>query len=97
VVRVLKAGDEPAHLGDDVVANIRSREIGGFVRLPKKQTALRPGQAVRIMSGQFRGHEALYDGQSPQERERVLLDMLGGRTRVELAKGDRVEAIELAS
>src|SRR5580765_3420468 len=34
VVRLLMCGEQPASLADDIIANIRKREIGGFVKLP---------------------------------------------------------------
>jgi len=95
-VRILMSGDQPAHLPENVMDSIRRREVGGFVRLPPAQRALRIGQRVRVLSGQFRGHVGLYDGQSAHERERILLDLLGRSVRVELAKGDQIEPLPLA-
>jgi len=95
VLRILMAGDEPARLADQVVDSIRRREVGGFVKLPSaiKRGPLNPGQKVRILTGSFQGHVGLYDGQSPQERERVLLNLLGRRVPVVLAKDDRLAAL----
>src|SRR5262245_26493385 len=88
VVRVLMDGDRPARLPDNVVPDIRKREHGGFVRLPRA-ARLKPGARVRITSGQFQGHVGLYDGDA-KERVRVLLDLLGRSVRVELGSQDRI-------
>jgi len=88
VQRVLMAGEHPARLKDDVVESLRRREVEGFVKLPKKPNALQPGQQVRILSGSFEGHVALYQGMTGQERERVLLELLGQMVPVELPAGN---------
>ena len=43
---------------------------------------------VRILQGPFAGHLGLYAGQRAHERVLVLLALLGGQQRVELAKDD---------
>ena len=95
VVRVLMAGEHPARLADHEVDKLRRAEVGGFVRLPKAKPndPIRIGQRVRVTTGSFRGHLALYDGQSPQQRIRVLLDLLGRQVRVELAAGDQISPV----
>ena len=55
--------------------------------LPKPR-GLQRGDRVRISAGAFTGHLGLYDGQRPHERVSVLLSLLGGQTRVEMAKRD---------
>ena len=62
----------------------RSRERDGLIELPKAP-ALQPGDRVRITSGPFSGHLALYQGMTPRERVAVLLQLLGGQQRTELA------------
>src|SRR5262249_29663818 len=88
VHRVLMAGDYPARLNDNVIASLRRRESGGFIKLPKKPNALQLGQQVRILRGSFEGHVALYQGMTGQERERVLLDLLGQLVPVDLPAGN---------
>jgi transcriptional antiterminator RfaH len=92
VVRMLMAGDRPAHLADKVIDELRRNESGGFVRLPAPPGEYRPGQPVRILTGSFRGLVGLYEGQTAQERERVLLDLLGRMVPVTLERTDRIEA-----
>jgi transcriptional antiterminator RfaH len=91
VIRVLMNGDHPAALNDAVIDAIRGREKKGFVQLPRGPQI---GERVRVVGGQFAGHIGLYAGQSPHERERVLLELLGRSVRVELAASDRIEGIQ---
>jgi transcriptional antiterminator RfaH len=80
---LIMAGSGPAHVPDAVIAEIRARERGGLIELPKAP-AHRPGDQVRITSGPFAQHLALYEGQSAHERVEVLLQFLGSRQRTEL-------------
>jgi transcriptional antiterminator RfaH len=90
VVRLVMDGGTPAKVPDPVIAEIKARERGGLVVLPRRSP--RPGDAMQILQGPFRGHLALYAGQAPRERIAVLLALLGGQYRVELPSSD-VEAV----
>jgi len=83
-------GAAPARVPDVVIAEIRSRERGGLIELPKRALA-RPGDRLRVLRGPFQGHVGLYAGMRPRERVEVLLAILGGAQRVTLA-ADAVEA-----
>ena len=48
---------------------------------------LTPGAVVAIAGGPLRGFEGIYSGQSAQEREIVLLNLLGAVRPVEIAAG----------
>ena len=85
------SGGEPARLSDRIVDEIRARERNGLVVLPERST-LKPGDQVRILAGPLRGLCGLFQDQRPHERMLVLLALLGGHQRVELARGD-VEAV----
>ena len=57
--------------------------VGGYVRLPgaespaaKRKLAI--GAQVGVASGPFAGWRGLYAGQSTKDRERILLNLLGG-------------------
>src|SRR5215813_2495642 len=88
VVRLVMDGAAPARVPDAVIDEIRSRERGGLIELPKPPRA-RPGDAVRILRGPFEGKLAVYAGMKPRARVEVLLGLLG---RVTLA-ADAVEAL----
>jgi transcription antitermination factor NusG len=88
VAAVIMAGDEPARLSDQIVDEIRGRERGGAIELPKCN-GLKAGDQVRILAGPLQGQVGVLGALRPHERVLVLMNWLG---RVELSK-DAVEAI----
>jgi transcription antitermination factor NusG len=82
----------PARVPDAVISEIRGRERNGFVELLKPR-GLRPGTRVRVISGLLQNQIGLLGALRPHERVLVLLQMLGGQQRVELAQS-AVEAVE---
>jgi transcriptional antiterminator RfaH len=91
VVRLIMDGLQPANVPDRVIAEIRSRERGGLIELPKLR--LEPGARVRVLQGPLQDHIGLLAALRPHERVLVLLQLLGGQQRVELARSS-IEAIE---
>jgi transcriptional antiterminator RfaH len=85
VAALLMDGERPARVPDVVLDEIRKRERNGAVELPKP-AELKPGDPVRILSGAFEGHLALYAGMKPHERIEVLLSFLGSQQRVTLRR-----------
>ena len=84
------AGDAtPARVPDGVIADLKARETGGLIDLPRPPK-FRPGDRLRVTRGPFAGHVGLYAGMKPRERVEVLLAILGGSQRVTLA-ADSVE------
>jgi transcriptional antiterminator RfaH len=88
ITQLLRSGEQPACCPDAVIDDIRKREVGGYVKLPTPPKRFAHGQRVRIVCGPFEGHFGLYDGQAPRERCFVLLSLLGGQTRAEMADAD---------
>jgi len=80
----------PVRVPEAVIAEIRSRERGGLIELPR--SSIKPGDRLRVTAGPFAGHVGLYAGMKPRERVEVLLALLGGAQRVTLA-ADAVEAV----
>jgi transcription antitermination factor NusG len=76
----------PAHVPDAVISEIRSRERSGFVELPKPR-GLAPGMRVKVLQGPLQDQIGLLAALRPHERVLVLLQLLGGQQRVELARG----------
>jgi transcription antitermination factor NusG len=91
VLGLIMDGLRPARVSDGVIDEIRSRERGGLVELPRRD-GLKAGDQVRVLAGPLQGQLGLYAGQRPHERVLVLLALLGGQQRVELPK-DAVEAL----
>jgi len=83
-------GGAPARVPDSVIAEIRSRERNGLVELPK--LTLEPGARVRVLQGPLQDHIGLLGALRPHERVLVLLHLLGGQQRVELAR-NAIEAV----
>src|SRR5262249_62347890 len=91
VIGLIMNGVQPARVADSVISEIRARERGGLVELPKREE-FRMGEAVRVTHGPLSGQLGLYAGQRPHERVLVLLALLGGQQRVELPES-AVEAL----
>src|SRR5215471_1420865 len=85
VIRLIMDGLVPAHVPDGVIAEIRSRARNGLVELPKPH-GLKPGMRVRVISGPLSEQIGMLAALRPHERVLVLLQLLGGQQRVELAR-----------
>jgi len=83
VLRILAIGSTPVPVPEDMVEAIgRQTSEHGFVRLP---SPLVNGSRVRVRSGPFEDLEAVFDRPlSRSGRVRVLLELLGQRTPVEI-------------
>jgi transcriptional antiterminator RfaH len=88
VVRIVLNGGTPAAVPDGVIADLKARETGGLIDLPRAPK-FRPGDRLRVIHGPFAGHVGLYAGK-PHERIEVLLAILGGSQWVTLS-ADAVE------
>jgi transcriptional antiterminator RfaH len=86
VVRLVLDGVQPARVPDTVISEIKSRERNGLIELIKPP--LRRGARVKILHGPFRDHLAIFADMKPRERVEILLQILGGEQRVELARTD---------
>jgi transcriptional antiterminator RfaH len=91
VIRLIMDGEQPAHVPDAVISEIRSRERGGLVELVKPR-GLRPGTRVRVISGPLSEKIGMLAALRPHERVLVLLTLLGGEQRVDLAM-NAIEAV----
>src|SRR3954447_18860266 len=88
VLRVLMDGERPARLADQVVIDLKSREVRGFFKMPRDPKLPLKGDKVRVLTGTFAGHVGLYEGMSGAARERVLLDWLGQKVPVIMPVGN---------
>ena len=91
VVRLIMDGLQPAHVRDDIIVEIRSRERNGLVELPRPR-GLAPGMRVKVLEGPLRAQIGMLAALRPHERVLVLLQLLGGQQRVELARS-AIEAV----
>jgi transcriptional antiterminator RfaH len=92
---LIDGGSKPLWVRDRVIGELQARENkDGLIILPEKEK-FKKGQRVKVISGQFAGQLALYDGMSSRARERVLLQILGRHVPVELNIDSRIEAASL--
>jgi transcriptional antiterminator RfaH len=91
VRRLVMDGELPAKVPDEVIAEIRGRERNGLVELPKAR-GLAPGTRVRVISGPLSEKIGMLAVLRPHERVIVLLNLLGGDQRVDLAM-NAIEAV----
>jgi transcriptional antiterminator RfaH len=89
---VMLRGDIPAIVPDREIEKLRAREgEDGLIILPDC-SQLQIGQKVRVRYGPFESRMGVYQGQTAQARQRVLLDFLGGKVMA-LITADALEAV----
>lgn len=87
LVGVIMRGEEPQFASDRTIDTMRSRQDDeGIVHLPTLKE-LQAGDRVKVQAGTFKGHHGIYQGMSSRDRTKVLLDYLGRKTPVLIAKG----------
>jgi transcription antitermination factor NusG len=96
VYKLVKFGESPARCPDAQIAAMKNRidPTTGFVHLPARPPELvrkkiSIGQKVRIA-----GLEAVYQGMTVRERQRVLITLLGRQMVVEIRPGRKIDPIE---
>jgi transcriptional antiterminator RfaH len=91
VLSVVKFGSTPARCPDEEIAALLDRaDPDGVIRLsarplasqPSPRRVLEKGAPVAIAGGPFRGFAAIHTGMTAQERELVLIDLLGRKMTV---------------
>ena len=93
VFGVVKNGATPSRCPDAEIAKLLERaDPDGVIRLGARPSSpsrhdFTPGAPVAIADGPFRGFEGIYAGQRAQERELILLDILGATRPVEISAG----------
>ena len=94
----MRPDQRPALLGDDVIAELRQRERGdGLIPGPTaKRRLYRPGAVIRVRQGALSGLQgkinSMLDGGSG-DRLRVLFDLLGRQTPVEMSETEIALAV----
>lgn len=86
VSTLIKNGERPAVVQENWITAMKTRaDENGFIDLTQPLVARHlVGSEVSIVGGPFYGFKGIYAGMSAQQREIVLLDMLGRKVRVEL-------------
>ena len=84
--RIVGVGDPPAIVPDEIIALVRRRLEGKDESDPD---GLQQGDRVRITSGPLRDLEAVFDQPlSAADRVRVLLDVMGRMTPVDIDRSE---------
>ena len=86
VTALIMDGVAPAKVPDQVIDEIRTREVRGAVELPQAP-GMQVGDRVRVLGGPFAGLTGLYAGMKPHARVEVLLALFGSRRNVTLPRG----------
>lgn len=94
VSRVILGHDgKPAVVPDKIIADLQMREDSkGLISLPQPPK-YGYGEKVRVVKGALEGYTGLFDGMRPNERVRVLIEMLGQVVPAELHEGDLAPAV----
>jgi transcriptional antiterminator RfaH len=80
VASLVRFGQTPAQVPDDLITAIRSREDEhGIHVMPADE--YKPGGRVRITEGSFMGYEGIFLAKTGHDRVLILLDILGRHTR----------------
>jgi transcriptional antiterminator RfaH len=84
---------QPTPMPLAAIAELKSREIDGFIPTPKRPPRFSPGDQVRVGgSGIYAGLLGLYEDQTDQERYVVLLSLLGREAPLTLDAADVMAA-----
>lgn len=84
VASIIMGDNGPAKMPNSEITRIKSRESShGFIELAQPEK-FKSGQKIRIMDGPFRDSEAIFDGSCGQSRIKALLNLLGGKIKIEL-------------
>ena len=86
VLGLVMNGQKPAHVPEREIELLRSRQIDGWIVLPKPPPQFTIGQTINIKEGPLAGFAGLFDGMTGDQRVRILIDMLGGKTPVVVAE-----------
>lgn len=81
VTHLVKFGNKPAALPDDLIIRLRSEETEEGIRIPEEKE-LESGEKVRFIDGSMHGYEAIFECKTGSDRVLVLMDIAGTYTRL---------------
>jgi len=99
VIDVVRVGYAPARVPESVVDSLLCRrDADGFISVGPTawHSRFRPGQPVRVSDGPLIGYRGVFDVATGDGRVRVLLEMLGAQTPVELKDSDLTDSLPIA-
>ena len=81
VSKLVSFGFVPARMPDELIAMLQERENSNG--LHEINTEFKTGEKIRIEDGPMTGYEGVFLAQTSKERVIVLLDILGGESRIQ--------------
>lgn len=90
VLRVVMFGEQPAVVPAGIVETLMNASDESGILVP--QVILDSGQTIRVLAGPFADLVGQFEQISDGQRVRVLLDLMGARTPVELPRAHVVPA-----
>jgi transcriptional antiterminator RfaH len=90
---MLMSGEKPATVANKVIASWKDRERGGLVQLPPAPR-FKIGARLVITNGSLKHRRVIYAGMNGKQRERVLIDMLGGQITIFVPSADLAPEFE---
>lgn len=98
VAGIIMKKNAPARVHDWIIEELKAREDDeGYVTLePSPEPSYKKGQRVLLRQGPFKGTIGIYDKQSSKDRNRVLLEVMGGEVPVYVSDDSLAELTELS-
>lgn len=90
ITRLVSLGTEPTPVPPDLVSQLRQRCDASGKLLPPR--LLQPGDQVTVSAGPFTDFVATIETVAPERRIWVLIEFMGGKTRVALS-AEQVRAV----
>lgn len=91
VTHLVKFGNQPAALPDELITQLKLSESDEGVRIPVEKELV-PGEAVRFIDGTMHGYEAIFECKSSSDRVLVLMKIAGIHTKLNVSASS-IEAI----
>ena len=91
VLSVLRDGDFPARVPEHEITYLQQR-FGELGNKELHSSRFEPGQSVRVIAGTMRDLVGTFEDLAPGDRVRVLFEMMGRATRVELKERELAAA-----
>jgi transcriptional antiterminator RfaH len=78
-------------VNESIINDLKSREVGGIIQLPKPRT-FTVGDKVTIGNGMFAGQQALVERMTVKQRQGILLSLLSSKIKVLIDESDILAA-----
>jgi transcriptional antiterminator RfaH len=91
VTSLVRFGAEPAHVPDELVEYLKSRQNAEGLHEWAQPTVAVGGRA-RVVSGPLAGYEGILIAKSSRERVVILMDLVGGQVRAKMGP-DQIEPV----